>query len=253
MPHQGHLRKWLTAALSAVALSFGPGAVTVAAAGPTPVPAARGVAAAPYLNLHQCLYYSGSAADHFTTFVPSRDGRFLAGTNVSGTADRAPTCGSGDGNFGLIPLLSGVKALDLRAGRYLNLHQCTYYSPSANNYFNTVVTSSDGRFAAGTNVSGTADRTPSCGSGDGNYALVPALSFAKALDLTSGTYVNLHQCLYYSAASTDHFTTVEGDSGPYRAGTNVSGTADTAPVCGTGTTAFAPIPLLSGVKALPLS
>ncbi|MGW2744949.1 hypothetical protein [Streptomyces sp. NPDC001450] len=241
MAHQGLLRKWLTAALSAVALSLGPGLADAAAA----------EAPAPYLNLHQCLYYSAFAADHFTTFVPSGDGRFLAGTNVSGTADRTPRCGGGDGNFGLIPLLSGVKALDLRSGRYLNLHQCTYYSSSADNYFTTVVPSSDGRFAAGTNVSGTADRTPSCGSGDGNYFLVPALSYARALDLTAGTYVNLHQCLYYSAAHTDHFTTVAGD-GPYEAGSNVSGTADTTPACGPGTAAYEPIPLLSGAEALPL-
>ncbi|MFJ5971515.1 hypothetical protein [Streptomyces sp. NPDC093060] len=236
------VHKRLTAALGVVALSLGPGLADAAAA----------EAPAPYLNLHQCLYYSASASasDHFTTFVPSRDGRFLAGTNVSGTADRTPGCGGGDGNFGLVPLLSGVKTLDLRSGRYLNPHQCTYYSSSADNYFNTVVPSSDGRFAAGTNVSGTADRTPGCGSGDGNYFLVPALSYARTLDLTAGAHVNLHQCLYYSAAHTDHFTTVAGD-GPYAAGSDVSGTADTTPDCGPGTAAYEPIPLLSGAKALP--
>ncbi len=70
-------------------------------------------AASGYLNLHQCVYYSYSAADHFTTVVPSSDGRFATGTKISGTADTQASCGSGDGNFSLVPLLSGVKALSV--------------------------------------------------------------------------------------------------------------------------------------------
>ncbi|KIZ19649.1 hypothetical protein [Streptomyces natalensis] len=138
-------------------------------------------AASGYLNLHQCVYYSGSASDHFTTVVTGGDGRFAAGTNVSNTADASVSCGAGDGNYSLVPLLSGVKALNLSNGRYLNLHQCVYYSGSATNHFTTVVTGGDGRFAAGTNVSNTADTGVSCGAGDGNYSLVPLLSGVKAL------------------------------------------------------------------------
>ncbi|MEU9124961.1 hypothetical protein AB0C96_34815 [Streptomyces sp. NPDC048506] len=161
--------------MSATALLLAPG--TAHAQGP-------GRVAARYLNLHQCMYYAASAVNHFTTVVPSSDGRFLAGSNVSASADTRPTCGAGDGNYGLVPVLSGVKALDLRAGRYLNVHQCMYYSASATNHFSTVVASSDGRFLAGTHVSATADTRPICGAGDGRYALVPLLSGVKAFDLT---------------------------------------------------------------------
>ncbi|MFA7764235.1 hypothetical protein ACGFNX_22545 [Streptomyces sp. NPDC048723] len=72
---------------------------------------------------HQCVYYSAAQKDHittviagfndhFTTFVPARGGgRYNTGTKVSGTADTAPTCGGGNGNCTLIPLLSGTLTL----------------------------------------------------------------------------------------------------------------------------------------------
>ncbi|MFE0190332.1 hypothetical protein, partial [Streptomyces sp. NPDC058989] len=133
MRQKGRFKPWLAAlaaTLSTAALLLAPG--TAHARGP-------GQVAARYLNLHQCMYYSASATNHFTTVVPSSDGRFLAGTNVSATADSRPNCGAGDGNYGLVPILSGVKPLDLQAGRYLNVHQCMYYSASAGNHFSTVV------------------------------------------------------------------------------------------------------------------
>ncbi|GGN28841.1 hypothetical protein [Streptomyces fuscichromogenes] len=236
-------RKWLLAAVVGLtAWAFAPG------------PAA-GAAPARYLNLQQCMYYWGPAADHFTTVTPSSDGRFKAGTNVSDTKDTAPACGAGDGNFAPVPILSGVTALDLRSGRYLNLQQCTYFSPSAFDYFTTVGGSQDNRFKAGTNVSDTQDppNDAVCGSGDGNYVLVPSESYTRSLDLTSGKFLNVHQCLFYSAEHTDHDTKYLGGGGSYSAGSNVSGTADTAPVCGPGAAGYDPIPLLSGVRALPLS
>ncbi|WP_431042655.1 hypothetical protein ACQUSR_12535 [Streptomyces sp. P1-3] len=54
---------------------------------------------------------------------------------------------------------------------------------TASSHFTTVVPGSDGRFATGTNVSNTAETSPSCGSGDGNSTHVPILSGTKALDL----------------------------------------------------------------------
>ncbi|MGW3205601.1 hypothetical protein [Streptomyces sp. NPDC001135] len=250
MRHTLRVRDWLFAAVGALALALVPSLARAV----TTAPAQDGrQAAGRYLNLQQCLYYSASAADHFTTFVPSRDNRFLAGTNVSDTQDSAPTCGGGDGNFGLIALLSGVKPLDLRAGRYLNLHQCTYYSASAVNYFTTVVPSRDGRFLAGTNISDTPETHVSCGSGDGNYTVVANLSYVKALDLTTGSFLDLHQCVYYSTANTDHFTTVLGGGGAFSTGTKVSPTAETTPVCAAGTQGYDLLPFLPGVKALPLT
>ncbi|MCE0444802.1 hypothetical protein LT493_04400 [Streptomyces tricolor] len=76
-----------------------------------------------YLNLHQCVYYNSFTRDHFTVVVPI-DTDFSAGTNVSNTPDTAPSCADGNGIFQLIPLLSGVKALDQNTGRYVNLQQC---------------------------------------------------------------------------------------------------------------------------------
>lgn len=84
-----------------------------------PAPAApkqqpqAGAAASGYVNLHQCVYYSSSATNHFTTVVTGSDGRFAAGTNVSGAADTRVSCGAGDGNYQLVPILSGVKALSV--------------------------------------------------------------------------------------------------------------------------------------------
>ncbi|GHE15442.1 hypothetical protein [Streptomyces alanosinicus] len=244
------VREWFFAAVGAITLALVPslaGAATTAPAQHSRQLAGR------YLNLHQCLYYSASAADHFTTFVQSQDNRFLAGTNVSDTQDSTPACGGGDGNYGLIGLLSGVKPMDLRGGRYLNLHQCTYYSASAVNYFTTAVPSRDGRFLAGTNVSNTPESKVNCGSGDGNYTVVPNLSYVQTLDLTSGTFLDLHQCVYYSDANTDHFTTLLGGGRPFATGTKVSTTAETAPVCAAGTQGYNLLPILPGVKALPVT
>ncbi|MFD8993266.1 hypothetical protein [Streptomyces abikoensis] len=221
---------------------------------PAPAAAQAQAAASGYLNLHQCVYYSSSATDHFTAVVTGSDGRFATGTNVSNTADTQVSCGSGDGNYSLVPILSGVKALNLASGRYLNLHQCVYYSSSATNHFTAVVTGSDGRFATGTNVSNTADTQASCGSGDGNYSLVPILSGVKALDLASGGYANLHQCVYYSSSATDHFTTVvTGSDGRFATGTKISSTADTQVSCGSGDGNYSLVPILSGVKALSVA
>ncbi|MGW1907960.1 hypothetical protein [Streptomyces cinnamoneus] len=245
-------RAWRPVAAAAVGVCAFFGLAVSAPAAPQAQEAK--VAASGYVNLHQCVYYSGSATDHFTTAVPSSDGRFATGTNVSTTADTQVSCGAGDGNYTLVPLLSGVKALNLASGRYLNVHQCVYYSSSATNHFTTVVPSSDGRFATGTNVSTTADTQVSCGAGDGNYTLVPLLSGVKALDLTSGRYVNLHQCVYYSGSATNHFTTVVPSSdGRFATGTKVSGTADTQVSCGAGDGNYNPIGLLSGVKALTVA
>ncbi|MFE7132277.1 hypothetical protein ACFVIM_15595 [Streptomyces sp. NPDC057638] len=251
----GRARVWLTAAATVATLIVAPGLTATAAGAGSPGPDARRLAP-PYLNIHQCVYYSASATNHFTTYTPSRDGRFLAGTNASATPDRAPRCGAGDGNYTLVPLLSAARPLDVRTGRYLNVHQCTYFSPSAVNYFSTVVPSGDGRFLAGTNIATTPDAGARCGAGDGNYRLVPAMTGIRTLDLTTGRYVNLHQCVYFSTPNTDHFSTVIGPGGgPYTAGTNVSATADTAPTCGIGSgpAGYVPVPILSGVSALSLA
>ncbi|MBB5932098.1 hypothetical protein [Streptomyces echinatus] len=137
-----------------------------------------------FLNLHQCDYYYGRNTDHFAGFVtPSGDGRYATGTNVSNSPDTAVTCGLGNGNHVPHQPLSGVEALDLSAGRYLNLHQCVYYSEADTSHLTTVVPTSDSRFATGTKVSDSAGTRPACGPGDGDHVLVPLLSSVRSFPL----------------------------------------------------------------------
>ncbi|WP_282792799.1 hypothetical protein [Streptomyces sp. CC224B] len=242
------LRTVVTAAVGACAL--------VATAAPAPArEAGPGAAASGFLNLHQCAYYATSLDDHFSTFVtPSGDGRYATGTERSATADTAAECGPGNGNHNPVPVLHGVRALDLGAGRYLNLQQCDYYRAASTDHFTTLVTpSGDGRYATGTKVSNTPETRPACGPGNGSHVPNPGLSAARALDLTAGRHLNLHQCVYYSERQASHLTTVvPGADSRYTTGTNVSDTADTRPVCGPGNGDHVPVPLLSAVRSVPL-
>ncbi|MEV6977463.1 hypothetical protein [Kitasatospora sp. NPDC093806] len=236
------------------------GAAAAVAALVGPVPAATAITVPPrppagrYLNLHQCVFDSFRPAsfDLMTTVVPSGDGRFTAGTNVSDTVDPDPVCGAGDGTY--VPnVYRASQAYDLTAGRYLNLHQCVFFSPYSQTHLTTVVATTDRKFVAGTNVSDTRDTAPWCSDGGLVDPPIPLLSSALPLDLTAGRYLNLHQCMYYFLGRQDHFTTVapSGD-GRFRAGTNVSDTPDTKPACAPGDGQYNLIPLLSGVKALPI-
>ncbi|MFD8146436.1 hypothetical protein [Streptomyces sp. NPDC059708] len=250
MRHQGRIRKWLaTAAGAAALLSVLPGPAATATADE-----ARPSLVGRYLNLHQCVYLPALGGDYFTVVVPGRDGRFTTGTNTSAAADADASCGPGDGNFTTTVPVTWAQTLDLNAGRYLNLHQCVYYSPAQRDHITTVVSLGGGEFSTGSNVSDTRDTTPNCGPGRGLYSLVPLLSEVKALDLSAGRYVNLQQCVYYYGRNgfNDHFTTVVPTTrdGRFTTGTKVSNTVDTAPTCGPGDGNFNLIPLLSGTKAL---
>ncbi|MFD8755612.1 hypothetical protein ACFV0O_32245 [Kitasatospora sp. NPDC059577] len=239
------------AALAGAALTVttlvGPAPAATADTTPPP-PAGR------YLNLHQCVYsaFWSAGFDLMTTLVPSQDGRFSAGTNVSDTPVPAAVCGAGDGNYER-NVYTAAEGYDLTAGRYLNLHQCVFWSDYDQDHLTTTVGTTDYKFFASTNVSDSRDTAPSCGDGGGVDHSVPLLSSATPLDLTAGRYLNLHQCMYYFDRFHDHFTTftASGD-GRFKAGTNISDTPDTKPSCGAGDGNYQLIPLLSGVKALPL-
>ncbi|GGV06916.1 hypothetical protein [Streptomyces spectabilis] len=252
------MTRWTVSRARRLMLTVTVGACALAA---TAAPAAAqdretGAAASGYLNLHQCAYYASSLDDHFSTFVtPSGDNRYATGTKRSATADTTASCGSGNGNHNPVPLLHGVKALNLGAGRYLNLQQCDYYRSASTDRFTTLVTpSGDGRYSTGTKVSPTPETTPTCGPGNGSHLPNPGLSGALALDLTAGRYLNLHQCVYYSERHASHLTSVvTAPDTRYRTGTKVSDTADTRPDCGPGNGDYVLIPILSAVKALPLT
>ncbi|MGW5673767.1 hypothetical protein ACWEV4_01505 [Streptomyces sp. NPDC003860] len=184
---RGRVRAWSAAAVGAVVLALLPGPAHAGAAAPDPGQRAgrQQPAAVHYLNLHQCVYYdSGNIRQQqLTTAVPSRDGRFLGGTNVSNTPETEPWCYAGHSDWLLVDLFSSVKSIDLTAGRYVNLQQCMFYSSRLADHFTTFVPSGDGRFAAGTAVSNTRVTTPDCGPGDGNFLPVPILSGSLPLDL----------------------------------------------------------------------
>ncbi|MFI6156177.1 hypothetical protein ACIBCA_26225 [Kitasatospora sp. NPDC051170] len=225
----------------------------------TPASAVHGAPRGPsgrYVNLHQCVYNSPlSDETHFdlmTTLVPSSDGRFAAGTDISDTPVPSAVCGPGDGNYEL-DVYTAAEPYDRTAGRYLNLHQCIFWSDYNKDHLTTVVGTTDVKFVAGTNISDTRDTAVVCGGGGTDHP-IPLLSSATPLDLTAGRYLNLHQCLYYFDRYRDHMTTFapSGD-GRFKAGTNVSNTPDTKPSCGPGDGNYQLIPLLSGVKSLPLT
>ncbi|MFJ9774814.1 hypothetical protein ACIRVF_26815 [Kitasatospora sp. NPDC101157] len=241
-----------SAALGAAAL------FVTALAGPAPAAAAPAVHGAPqapaarYLNLHQCVYSSPLGAPTFdlmTTLVPSLDGRFSAATNVSDTPVTDAVCGPGDGRYEH-NVYTAAEPYDLTSGRYLNLHQCMFWSDFDLDHLTTVVGTTDAKFVAGTKVSDTRDTAVSCGGGGTDHP-IPLLSSVTPLDLTAGRYLNLHQCMYYFDDYRDHLTTFgpSGD-GRFRAGTNVSNTPDTKPSCGQGDGRYQFVPILSGVKAL---
>ncbi|MEU3409630.1 hypothetical protein ABZ766_37585 [Streptomyces sp. NPDC006670] len=246
MRHQGRIRKWLAAAAGAAALLsvlHGPAATATAAQAPPP--------AGNTLNLHQCVYDPTPGVDYMTMLVPSLDGRFTTGTNTSATADRSLSCGGGDGNYTPALPWAALESLDLDSGRYLNLHQCVYYSDLQHDHLTVIVPGRGSEWSAGTNVSNTPDTQVSCGPGRGLYYLVPLLSSVKALDLTAGRYLNLQQCQYYSSRLTDHFTTfLPSGDGRFTTGTKISATADSSYTCGAGDGNFTLIPLLSATKAL---
>ncbi|WP_037664135.1 hypothetical protein [Streptomyces aurantiacus] len=131
---------------------------------------------------HRPLHHAGDP-ERRRPLPPSGDGRYSTGTKVSNTPETRPTCGPGNGSHLPNPGLSGAKALDLNAGRHLNLHQCVYYSERLKSHLTSVVTAPDTRYATGTNVSNTADTRPVCGPGNGDYVQIPLLSAVKSLPL----------------------------------------------------------------------
>ncbi|MGA4839031.1 hypothetical protein [Streptomyces sp. G45] len=239
----------------ATALGLCAALTTATATAATPGEGGR-AAASGYLNLHQCAYYAASLDDHFSTFItPSADNRYATGTRIAATADTTVQCGPGNGNHDPVPVLHGVKALDLATGRYLNLQQCDYYRAASTDRFTTLVTpSGDGRYSTGTKVSNTPETSPTCGPGNGSHVPNPGLTGALALDLTAGSYLNLHQCVYYSERLRSHLTSVvTAPDTRYRTGTKVSRTADTRPDCGPGNGDYVLVPILTAVKSFALS
>ena len=122
-----------------------------------------------YLNLHQCVYFNSANNDLMTTAIPKGVAAFQAPTNTSNTADTTESCpntaaGIASG-WQQTSVQSGLAAYDLRANRYLNVHQCVWNNSAAADAFTVIA--SNGNTPTGTNASNTADTTRVCGTKSG--------------------------------------------------------------------------------------
>jgi hypothetical protein len=141
----------------------------------------RADAATGYLNLHQCLYFSSFNGDALTYVLPTGNAFYNTGTSVSSTPESTPRCGPGNTGYVYQPGLSGVVALNLTAGVYLNLHQCLYFSSFNGDALTYLLPTGNAFYNTGTNVSNTPDTTPRCGPGNTGYVYQPGLSGVVAL------------------------------------------------------------------------
>ncbi|MFF3959641.1 hypothetical protein ACFYY1_41695 [Streptomyces sp. NPDC001890] len=120
----------LLSALAAAALAL-PLTAAPAVGASHGAPTIRAAAGDPgYLNIHQCSYTYDNTRN-FTNFMPATGFPPVdTGTNASANADTRLSCGPGANGWRLNANDSGLKALDLKAARYLNLHQCVYRIPA---------------------------------------------------------------------------------------------------------------------------
>ncbi|KQV22255.1 MULTISPECIES: hypothetical protein [unclassified Kitasatospora] len=117
--------------------------------------------------------------------------------------------------------------------RYLNIHQCVYVG-LGQHYTNVLPNTADAGLNTGTKASGSADTVLSCGPGGGGWSLAPANSAVKSFDLSTGRYLNLHQCVY--VAGGQHYTALLPNTPNvnFNTGSNVSDAADTTLKCAPG-------------------
>ncbi|MDK9496029.1 hypothetical protein QEZ40_000366 [Streptomyces katrae] len=215
------------AAAAAVAGAIG---LTLGGAAAAEQPGAR--LAERYLNVHQCVYVGSGG--HYTNVLPNTaNAAFNTGTNVSDTPDGALSCGPGGGGWRPAPANSAVKAFDLSAGRYLNVHQCVYFS-AGQHYTAVLPNTPNANFNTGTNVSDTADTRLSCAPGGGGWRLLPANSAVASFDLADSRYLNLHQCVWTSSGQYYMGLLPNTPNANFNTGTNASRTADASLNCRPG-------------------
>ncbi|MFC9648289.1 MULTISPECIES: hypothetical protein [unclassified Streptomyces] len=185
-----------------------------------------------YLNLHQCVYVGSGG--HYTNVLPNTaNTAFNTGTKAAGTPDTALSCGPGSGGWRPAPANSAVKALDLTAGRYLNLHQCVYFS-AGQHYTAVLPNTPNANFNTGTNVSDTADTRLNCRPGGGGWTLLLANSAVRSFDLAGNRHLNLHQCVWTSAGMYYMGVLPNTPNTNFNTGTNASNTANTRLNCRPG-------------------
>jgi hypothetical protein len=139
------------------------------------------ISTARYLNWSQCRY-SSTQNDFYTVGTAFEGVDADAGTTSTNEEWELPECGTG-GDLSFNGLNSMIDNFDLTAGRYLNLHQCHYWSSSRTAATVSTGTAYSGTARdAGTNVSDTVDVAPACGPGDAAAVHIPGNSGVDTFD-----------------------------------------------------------------------
>lgn len=163
-----------------------------------------------FLNLHQCVTWNLNPAVKHTKALVLDDAsqppeRTLS--NVSNTAQSGdPSCDTAET---LKPDMSGTKAFDLFANRYLNLGQCRWLGPDgrSNTSFIDTTPASEWHVASGTSDSAAG---PGCAPVPG-WTLSADASGSAAFDLLENRYLHLQSC-YWAGQNGSHTVVVNGSA-----------------------------------------
>ncbi|MDH6144522.1 hypothetical protein P3T35_006565 [Kitasatospora sp. GP30] len=184
-----------------------------------------------YFNMNNCdRQLSANGPQLMTSITSPSLGPYVAGSNVSNSADTAPTCPAAPG----WPInLQGTQALDLLGRRYINMNNCDRQLFANGPQLTTSITSpSLGPYTAGTNTKNTIDTAPTCPAAPGWPVNI---SGTQPLDMLGNRYLNLNNCVRQIAGTGNGpqlTTTITSPSlGPYTAGTNTKNSIDAAPSC----------------------
>src|SRR5438477_5315586 len=185
-----------------------------------------------FINLQQCVYNRSGAL--YTNLLPNTNNpSFNTGTNVSPVPTTGLRCGPGAFKFTLDTSNSAALTFDLSAGSVLNLHQCVYNNRGAL-YTNLLSNTFNVSFNTGTNLSSVRDTVLRCGPGAFGFTLDTSNSALLSLDLSAGSVLNLHQCVYNSRGALYTNLLPNTPNVSFNTGTNLSSVTDTALRCGPG-------------------
>lgn len=151
------------------------------------------------------------------------------------------------------PTNQTVGPLAMGKTRYLNLNQCNFGNSSGiSNLLTQWVDTSNagGVFDAGTNMSNTAQATPTCGPGADGYVPEPENDAVGAFDLLGHQFLNIDQCMYNNPNAYTTLVDTSNSGGAFDPGSNASNTAQTTQTCGPGAANYVNVPANSGVSSL---
>ncbi|MEZ4861099.1 MAG: hypothetical protein R3C14_07330 [Caldilineaceae bacterium] len=164
-----------------------------------------------YFNWHECEYVVNGAGRKYDTAAYNVQAN--AGTNVSNSRDAAASCGTAIA--GSFLRTRTVTPIDLLGKRYINLHECHYYSAGAQD---------NAGWNGGSGASNAAVGSIGCGGPAAGYVLDN--NSVKNMDLFGNRYLNIHECHY----TLDNATDLDHDA--FNLASNTSTTPNTSPNCG---------------------